>query len=898
MRRAFLAVTLVAGCQSSEAPPGQSYFDRVVEPILAESCAKGSSGCHAADPKDPLGFAAGNLDVTSFANIHKRPDVLRTFGVYPVPQLLLKAAGDTGALQASYRDGQVPLRVPHAGGNVLAVSSRAFLTLQTWLENGATEDGVRPLPAPVTGTGPCSTVVPSFDEAALTATPQWQQYQGEFDGVQDVLVRETCNAQNCHGAAQSDFYLTCGSDAHQKAWNFRQVWAFSGSPVDSSEILRRPVAGGSEHGGGAHFATRDDAGYQTLATFAGHVGPMPLPAGEGLAFFATHVMPILIARGCAAEGCHSPAAMNDFKLRSGTQGFFSPLALQKSYDLARNDFMAFEVPDVRRSRLVAKNLFPANGGIAHRGGALFEIDDQAAVTTLQMWADLERAGFGAPNAGAVPIVYVKRAAAAADRLHFADFQGGAELRVVGSDGSGDRSIGGCGLGDVRTPDVARDGKTIVFAGRMSGDDPLHLWTIDISGSGCRQLTSGPAHDFDPAWAPDGTHIVFASTRAGGTSRRLGLLQSDIWSVAADGTSELRQMTFLSNSEIGPRFIREGRVIMTTEKVDGRDPQNGFYQLSGRRLNWDLTDYHPLLGQRKLSSADPAMPATAGSPDSIGYTQVTEIREALDGNFLMIGSEPGAAAGAGDLIEFNRSVGPVELQRMDSGFLRSALVTPGRFRSPAQLPDGRVLVSSASSGNGFDLVTIDAGGTHALVGCGGAACVEATVALAYPARDFYRNRRQLVFGGAGGVDDAQHATVHFPDAPMVATLLGANLRRGRDVDAFRAADRIAFLDASGNSIGSAPLAADGSAKVRVAAGVPVYISLLKGGTPLFTMTEEHQFGPGEVISIGVPEASFDHVCAGCHGSVSGKEIDIGVSADVLTGASQSASVTATPTAVGN
>src|SRR5262249_14982606 len=159
---------------------------------------------------------------------------------------------------------------------------------------------------------------------ALMATPQWQQYQGDFDGVQDVLTRETCNAQNCHGALQSDFYLTCGSDAHQKAWNFRQVWGFSASPVDASEVLRRPVAGGSEHGGGAHFATRDDAGYKTIASFAGHVGPMPMPAGAGLTFFADSVMPILIARGCAAEGCHSPAAMNDFKLRSGTQGFFSP----------------------------------------------------------------------------------------------------------------------------------------------------------------------------------------------------------------------------------------------------------------------------------------------------------------------------------------------------------------------------------------------------------------------------------------------------------------------------------------------------------------------------------------------------------------------------------------------
>ena len=39
-------------------------------------------------------------------------------------------------------------------------------------------------------------------------------------------------------------------------------------------------------------------------------------------------------------------------------------------------------------------------------------------------------------------------------------------------------------------------------------------------------------------------------------------------------------------------------------------------------------------------------------------------------------------------------------------------------------------------------------------------------------------------------------------------------------------------------------------------------------------------------MGVSEALFDVVCAGCHGSVSGSELDIGVSADALTGASKS------------
>ena len=44
--------------------------------------------------------------------------------------------------------------------------------------------------------------------------------------------------------------------------------------------------------------------------------------------------------------------------------------------------------------------------------------------------------------------------------------------------------------------------------------------------------------------------------------------------------------------------------------------------------------------------------------------------------------------------------------------------------------------------------------------------------------------------------------------------------------------------------------------------------------------------------------FDAVCGGCHGSVSGHELDIVVTPDALTGASQSISQLAQPDKLGN
>ena len=68
-------LTVVAAC-GGDPPPGKTYFERTIQPILVQSCAGNTSGCHRTSPDDPYQFAAGNLDVTSFEAIQKRRDVL------------------------------------------------------------------------------------------------------------------------------------------------------------------------------------------------------------------------------------------------------------------------------------------------------------------------------------------------------------------------------------------------------------------------------------------------------------------------------------------------------------------------------------------------------------------------------------------------------------------------------------------------------------------------------------------------------------------------------------------------------------------------------------------------------------------------------------------------------
>jgi hypothetical protein len=981
LRLAAFAILFSSAAGCDETAPGRTYYERQVQPILHQFCSGNTGGCHAIDDGDPFAFAAGNFDVTSFETVQKRRDLLKPSGPYSMPPLLIKAAGRTDELQIAYRGQFHPLEISHAGGNILQVGSDAYMTLLEWTENGATANGLPPAAPPRPGLGACSPLVPAdFDAASYTASP----YFGDFvSKVQPVL--ESCAASSCHGAPQSDFHITCGEDDTQRAFNFSQVQAFIDAPVENSPILLVPLAvsaGGYFHTGGEHFPSRSHGGYTAIRDWAQNVGGVDFGEGDpGRAFFARYVQPKLLTLGCSLEGCHSPGATNDFKLRSGSQGFFSAIALERNYELLRDDFMALEVPDARRGRAVAKGILPVFGGIAHRGGPALEtpgsgganpascpepFDPEAASAfcIMQEWVNIERAAMVAsgqvlPLAAndIVAMVYVQRDAGhMASPLEFDTYQPGSDLMVadIALDEAGSLSyvtasrslLDNCpeaadrGVVDVRGPDVRHDGVTLAFAMRTAATEPLSIYTVDIAGESCIRLTPPQAdvngikiHNFDPAWSPDGQSIVFASTRGGATgpslSRKHFLPQSDIWRMDMDGSSPER-VTFLTNSEISPQMLREGRIIMTTEKISG-----GFYQLSGRRINWDLTDYHPLLAQRAESRF--AGPGTwdAVAP-SVGYAQATEIREGLDGNFLLILSDEGARGGAGTLAIFNRSVGTFELGREDPGFVKSVVfpdtaatgrvgaTTSGAYRSPFPLPDGRILVSYAAYGGDlgtatsldWDLVALHprTGERTPLVVEPGAQ-VEAVLALKHPPRDLYYNRRQLVFGGGEDVaitGGQEWGVIHVPDAPLIFTLLSANLRRGRPVELFQGARRLAAYreqpappgtgSGSGEGgiyqmrefLGSALLAPDGSARVRVPAGTGIILELQdEGGGIIETMREEHQVGPGEVVSMGIKRELFDAVCGGCHGSISGKETDIAVTPDALTGASESLSANDAP-----
>ena len=329
-----LAPLAAAAC--SDAPPGRTYFERNIQPILTQACAGNTSGCHRTNTDDPFDFAAGNFDVTSFEKVQKRRDLLQPFGAFSHSLLLIKAV-PPGSLSVAYGTGFKSIEVLHAGGPIFEVGSPAYLTLQQWVDNGATENGLAP-PSPARdGGGQCSTSVPpGFVPATYTANANFAEFRSQ---VQPIL--RSCAGSACHGAPQSDFYITCGDDDTQLAFNFAQAWAFVNEPVDDSQILRVPLAvkaGGLPHSGGDQLASRSDAKYLAIRAWADKVKRVDFGVGNpGKQFFAQSVQPLLLQRGCSFEACHSPSATNDFKLRTGTTMLAVPY---KGTSAALTDLMA------------------------------------------------------------------------------------------------------------------------------------------------------------------------------------------------------------------------------------------------------------------------------------------------------------------------------------------------------------------------------------------------------------------------------------------------------------------------------------------------------------------------------------------------------------------------------
>ncbi|HTA71467.1 MAG TPA: protein kinase [Bryobacteraceae bacterium] len=96
------------------------------------------------------------------------------------------------------------------------------------------------------------------------------------------------------------------------------------------------------------------------------------------------------------------------------------------------------------------------------------------------------------------------------------------------------------------PALAPDGKLLAYASDRSGDGNLDIYVQQLGGGAPIRLTHGPLDNSEPAFSPDGTKIAFHSERDGGGVYVVSALGGEARLIAKDGRR--------------PRFSPDGSLI--------------------------------------------------------------------------------------------------------------------------------------------------------------------------------------------------------------------------------------------------------------------------------------------------------------------------------------------------
>jgi Tol biopolymer transport system component len=123
--------------------------------------------------------------------------------------------------------------------------------------------------------------------------------------------------------------------------------------------------------------------------------------------------------------------------------------------------------------------------------------------------------------------------------------------------------------------------TLVFQSDREGR--TKIYSLNLASGEVKPLTRGEAHrDENPRWSPDGARIVFKSNRAhySGNPPEQGTADYDLYTMNADG-SDVRRLTTDPANEHDPSWAPDGKSIVYSSDKDSRGDLYRLWLADGR-----------------------------------------------------------------------------------------------------------------------------------------------------------------------------------------------------------------------------------------------------------------------------------------------------------------------------
>lgn len=740
--------------------------------------------------------------------------------------------------------------------------------------------------------------------------------EATFEGDARPVLEARCATASCHGVAPGQAWpdtegLFLSIDAQGRlddlpaAREAALARIVTTAPAILSSLVRVPsptAYGGGPHAGGALFSGPDDPALQRLLRWieAQPAGGEDVELTELQRRFGDTVLPVLVER-CGRGGCHGPTdvAFTAFPARpDAATGQLAPRDIRSAYGPIRKHLDLWS-DDPTRARLVRKALGPLAGGLAHRGGdgTFFpeapadDPMDADGLRAIVEWARAERDALGVVD-GQAPsgLLFVRGPAAPRSPYRIEPGPTGSDLFLSPwppSASAADNLTAPLHPGraaEVRDPAVSHDGRRVAFAMRLDGEATFELWEIELSSRlPRRRAPDAPGSLVQPAWAPDGRLVAVwdghgeLGADGDGVAPELVAIEED---------DSITRLTFTPAPEVEPASLATGKTRGELAFATRRSGPDGPEALVFRMPLCHDADLH----------GEPEYHVHFGA--SIAPRAPHAARDLPDGRQIVIVlADPYADDDRGALSVLDRSLGPAlsEAQRSESSLggyldpLRDLDPAP-RYRDPAPLPDGRVVVAaddpSRPGEDALYVVDPDTFARQELLAVPGEALRDPAPVFVRPVEDD---------GHAEVIDEAEDSGwLVLRDVAVLEALYGrAEPTGARVLDerivgvrllAWSAApaEGVRFHDDGGTTVGlsrrppagllaEVDLFADRSAWLRIPARTPVLLTWLDAdGMTLGYQLDRWYFAEGlETIPGGTNTRTYAHACSGCHGSLSGR-----------------------------